>query len=279
VKIWIILALAGAMTPAAVTAIPATPAYDDYAAVLSAYVSDDGLVDYAGLAAHPERLDAFLASTADMTRDRYESWDKPDRMAYWLNAYNALTLKTIADHYPIRPAPGRTSYPPNSIRQIPGVWDGVRFTVMRLTMTLNAIEHDILRKEFDDPRIHVALVCGAMSCPPLRREPYRGASLDQQLDDQARRFVGDLRSFLVDREKGEVWASSIFQWYAEDFLHGKILLDPKHPEATTRPMIEKAAVLAFVPKYVSEADADYLRTGSYRLLFFDYDWSLNERTK
>jgi len=279
VKIWSIVALAAALLPAAVAAAPGPPTYDDYAAVLSAYVGDDGLVDYAGLAAHPERLDVFLASAADLTRDEYDAWTKPDRMAFWLNMYNALTLKTIVDHYPIRPAPGRTSYPADSIRQIPGVWDRVRFRVMRQTMTLNAIEHDVLRKEFDDPRIHVALVCGAVSCPPLRREPYRGASLDEQLDDQARRFLGDVRNLQIDREKGEVWLSAIFQWYAEDFLHGKLPVDPEHPDATTRPMIEKAAMLAFVPKYVSPDDADYLQTGSYRLMFFDYDWSLNERMK
>jgi len=120
----------------------------------------------------------------------------------------------------VPPQPGRQKYPSNSIQQISGAWDRPRFVVMGEKRSLDEIEHKIIRAEFEEPRIHMALVCAAVSCPPLRREPYRGAGLDAQLDDQARRFFADLRNLLIDRERGEVWASRIIGWFADDFAPG-----------------------------------------------------------
>ncbi len=249
-----------------------TPSYDDYATVLTKFVNDDGLVDYAGLKADRESLDAFVKSIASLDRTLYESWTDNDKLAFWLNAYNALVLRTIVDNYPIQPQQGRSTYPANSIQQIPGIWDQKTYTVMGREQTLDKIENDVIRKEFHEPRIHMALVCGALSCPRLRREPYRGATLDAQLNDQARMFLSDLRNFFVDREHGEVWASSIFKWFVEDFAPGVF-------EHADRPTAQKKALLAFVPEYVPTEDADYLRTGTYVLQYFDYDWTLNEQVK
>jgi hypothetical protein len=277
--VWIATTVVGLLLPGRGAFAVEAPSYDDYASVLSAYVSDDGLVDYAELAAHREPLDAFLASVAYFEPDKYDTWKDSDKIAFWLNAYNALTLKTVIDQYPIKPAPGRSVYPADSIRQIPGVWDRKETVILQRPMTLNAIEHDVLRREFEEPRVHVALVCGALSCPPLRAEPYRGSSLDAQLDDQTRRFLSDVRNFHIDRDRGEVWVSQLFEWYAEDFLGGTIPVDREHPEAMSLPAVQKKALLAFVPGYVSAADAEYLRTATYRLLYVDYDWSLNEQQK
>jgi hypothetical protein len=243
-----------------------------FTGVLRDFVDESGLVDYAGLKANAARLDAVVAGIAQHDPAVYASWKESDRLAFWLNTYNALTLKLIADHYPIEPAPGRQKHPANSIQQIPNAWTGVRFSVMGKERTLDEIEHKIIRADFKEPRVHFALVCAALSCPPLRREPYVGEKLDAQLDDQARRFFSDLRNLHVDREKNEVWVSRIIQWFADDFAPGVM---EKHP----RDVAERKAVLAAVTPYVDAQAKAYLETGTYRVHFFEYDWTLNERTK
>ncbi|MHC4703653.1 MAG: DUF547 domain-containing protein, partial [Planctomycetota bacterium] len=149
--------------------------YSDYDSVLKAFVNDKAMVNYAGLKAKRRQLDEFAASMGKLTSEAYENWNDKDKVAFWLNAYNALTLKAIIDNYPIKSSFFRSRvYPKNSIRQIPGVWKKMTFKVMGKDLTLNHIEHEILRKKFDEPRIHMAMVCAAMGCPPLRYEPYRG---------------------------------------------------------------------------------------------------------
>jgi len=249
--------------------------YDDYAAVLEAYVNEAGLVDYKTLAKNRERLDAFAAAIAGLNRAVYDKWSDKQKTAFWINAYNALTLEAIVAHYPIRSSLARSVvYPKNSIRQIPGVWDKLRFTVMGRNMTLNDIEHGTLRKRFDEPRIHMALVCAAMGCPPLRREPYVAERLDAQLDDQARRFLGDPRKFRIDREKGRVYLSPIFKWFAGDFVkkHGT-------KEAFGGRSEPQRAVLHFISRYLSTKDKQYLRQANYSIKYLKYDWSLNQPAK
>ncbi len=199
------------------------------------------------------------------------SW--PAKVALWTNAYNALTLKAIIDHYPIKPGLiSGIAYPDDSIRQIPGVWDRLEFLVMDRRVTLNEIEHEILRPQFNEPRIHVALGCAAMGCPPLRPEPFTGERLDEQLDDQTRRFLGNPRQFRIDRERGVVYLSSIFQWFGEDFI-------PTYApqEGFAGHSDKERTSLNFVSGYLPPEQAEYLRTGDYRIEYLDYDWSLNEQ--
>ena len=242
-----------------------------YSYFLERFVDGDGLVDYAGLKAVQGSLDAACTSF-DRDPRNYDSWGENDRMAFWLNAYNAFTLKLIVDHYPIQPSTGKAKYPKNSVRQIPGAWEQVKFKAMGRDVTLDEIEHKILRVEFHDPRIHMALVCGAMSCPKLRREPYRGDILDAQLDDQSRLFLSDLRKFHIDREANEVWASPIFEWFVVDFLPGATKNNP-------RDVAQQKSLTAFASKYVSAEDARYLEGGKYTVKYFEYDWTLNEQPK
>src|SRR4029434_9265868 len=133
----------------------------------------------------------------------------PQRIAFWINAYNAFTLRLILDHYPIA-----------SIRRIgwlPGAAFRERFIPMQglkgETISLDDIENGTLRSAFREPRIHFALVCAARSCPPLRREAYRGADLDRQLDDQARIFLRDATKNRVDAATRTLYLSSIFKWF------------------------------------------------------------------
>lgn len=261
---------------AAIPAVPAraragAPDYDDYAAVLSARVDSTGRVDYAGLAAHRGQLDAFVASLAALDSAQVASWSRDDRLAFWINAYNALALRLVVDHYPITKTPRVSAlYPANSIWQIPGAFTDVTFDVAGKTMSLDHIEKAVLHARFSDPRIHMALVCAARSCPPLRREPYRGDRLDRQFDDQARRFLADARNLAVDRARGVLHLSSIFDWFGDDFVarYGGDI--PRHGGA-------QAAVVRFVARYVDDADREFLLSGTYTIDYIEYDWTLNEQ--
>ena len=122
--------------------------YDDYASTLKDYVDDKEMVAYQNMKEHHKELDAFLLAISQLELETYKSWDDRAKVAFWINAYNALTLKVIVDHYPIKA--GLISglvYPANSIRQIPGVWDKIQFLVIGQKMTLNEIEHGILRSQ------------------------------------------------------------------------------------------------------------------------------------
>ena len=253
--------------------------YPPYTGLLMDVVDESGLVDYRGLMDNPGQLDpsartliSLVEGVATQAPAEYESWNESNKLAFWLNTYNVLTLKLIVDHYPIQPATGRQKYPANSIQQIPNAWTGVRFNVMGKEMTLDEIEHKIIRAQFKEPRVHFALVCAAMSCPPLRREEYLGPVLNEQLDDQARRFFADLRNLHVDREKNEVWVSRIIQWFADDFAPDAAQKDP-------RDVAERKAVLAAVTPFVDAETKAYLETATYTLHFFEYDWTLNEQAK
>ena len=243
-----------------------------YDFILGAYVDEDGLVDYSALKDRHPNPDDACGYFNEVDRRTYDAWEDKDRMAFWLNAYNAFTLKLVVDNYPIKPSEGKTRYPANSIRQIPGAWEHAKFKALGREVTLDEIEHKILRTEFHDPRIHMALVCAAMSCPQLRREPYQGDKLDAQLDDQARAFFSDLRKFQIDREANEVWVSPIFEWFIDDFLLDATKKYPRY-EA------QQKSLAAFASKYVSPEDAAYLRSGKYVVKYYEYDWMLNEQPK
>ncbi len=216
-----------------------------------------GLFDYKNLKASPRPLEDYLKGLETLVPAEYEAWPRAEKIAFWINAYNVFTIKAILDNYPIKSNwKASLRYPENSIRQIPGVWDSLKFRVMGLETTLGDIEHKILRKKFGDPRVHMALVCASLGCPELRAEAYTGAALDAQLDDQARKFLKTPAKFRIDREAGKVYLSPIFKWYSADF----------RPDAP-----------AFISRYVDETDSAYLKEGKFKVSYLDYDWSLNEQ--
>ena len=231
------------------------------ASVLEKYVNERGLVDYEGLQADRQALDAYNASLQLTSQESFDSWSEAEQIAFLINAYNSLTLKSIIDESPIK----------DSIKDIRGVWRFNKHGILGGEQTLNNIEHDILRKNYDEPRIHAALVCAAISCPYLRTEPFVGAELDAQLDDQVRIFLGQPDVFVVDRERGEVVLSSIFDWFTEDWA-ASFSLDEGFKGSG-----DERAVLNFISAYVDEADAEYLKTGDYRVRYADYDWALNRQ--
>lgn len=236
-----------------------------YARLLERFVDRQGLVDYRGLQQKPQDLKAYVAAIGAVEPARFASWRPSEQIAFLLNAYNALTLASIIEQEPIRA----------SIRDIPGVWKLKRHTVAGEGMTLDHIEHGILRKRYDEPRIHAALVCAAISCPPLRREPYGGEELNAQLDEQSRLWLTSPQGLVISRgaggEAGTVAISQIFQWFGDDW---------KRRYATTESFGrhgDQGAILNYISGYVSPADRAFLRSGDYRLTHLQYDWSLNQQ--
>ena len=231
-----------------------------------------GLVDYEALKNHPEDLTNYLQTVADVSNKEYGSWKDDEKVAFWINAYNALTWEAIIDHYPIQSSFLKSfRYPKNSIRQIDGVWDKLTFTVMGQKLTLEHIEHEILRKDFNEPRIHMALLCAALGCPPLREDAFIGDNRDRQLDDQSRRFLSNPEQFRMDKKFNVVHLSSIFDWFGDDFIKKyspSSGFDGKSPK--------EKAVLNFIRGYGTSDEQVYLKSGAYDVKYLKYDWTLNE---
>jgi hypothetical protein len=229
------------------------------------------MVNYRKLKAEPQKLRAFITELGNLDRKDFDKWSDNEKITFWLNAYNALTLKAIIDNYPIKSSFFKSRiYPKNSIRQIAGVWDKIKFWVMGQNLTLGHIEHKILRVKFDEPGIHVAMVCAAMGCPPLRNEPYSGDKLQEQLDDQARRFLANPAKFKIERTDNRIYLSPIFKWFAGDFINK---YSPQ--KRIGRHNKEQSAVLNFIASYL-DVQKDYVLTGKFKIKYLKYDWSLNE---
>ncbi len=224
--------------------------HSEYDALLKTYVKD-GAVNYAALKKDRKALDAYVDTSKTLIRIQFLQWSKDEQLAYLINLYNAATLQLIVDHYPVK-----------SIKDIgslfKGPWDQPVIQRFGETITLNDLEHEIIRKDYDEPRIHVALVCAAKSCPRLRSEAYTGADLERQLSE-------GMQGFLQDKEKNRLAAdgktlhlSSIFSWYGKDFTKkGNTLLD-------------------YLKPYMTEADQGVLKNNTVKLRYLPYDWSLNE---
>lgn len=254
------------------SAQPQPFSYDDYTAVLQ-QVDDQGLVNYDHLKQHPEALKHFQKALADLPAKTLKEWPKEKQLALWINAYNALTLVAIVEHYPIKPSALKSlKFPKNSIRQIDGVWDKLIFNVAGRKLTLNQIEHEIIRKEFKTPEIHLALVCAAVSCPSLRSEPYQAEKINTQFQDQVRHFVADPRKFKIDRSSNTVYLSKIFEWFADDFTER---FSPESGFAGHK--LAQCAVLNYLSRHLDPDDATYLQNQSYQIKYLDYDWTLNEQ--
>jgi len=219
------------------------------------YVVDDRWIDYESW-----HVDAHDVAALSNTVDAFEAIDPDalegdDRLAFWINVYNAVTVELILDHYPV-----------DSIKDIDGAgllgspWKLERVTIAGRPLTLDQIEHEIIRVEFDEPRIHFAVNCASVGCPPLASEPYVGARLDEQLEAATRRAMNDptwvdLSDCGGSYDDGAIRLTKLFDWFRDDFGGD-------------------AAVRNFIARY-RPADAFRLRNTNCDLEYVDYDWSLN----
>ena len=219
--------------------------HSGYDQLVADHVDSDGFVDYAGLADYEAKLDAYLDGLANATLDNL---GRDERLALLINAYNAFTLRLILDHFPI-----------GSIRDIPSAerWDAKRWVLAGETYSLDQIEHELIRPNFREPRIHFALVCAAIGCPPLRAEAYTGDRLEQQLEDQTRFTHGNERWLRYERGNATIELTSLYEWYAGDF------------EQVGGSVVEYAA------RYSEDLATDLAAGHVPTVRYLDYDWSLN----
>ena len=240
--------------------------YTIYNDLLTRHVREAG-VDYTALKADRSTLDRAVDALDAPPAHGAGEWTRAQQLAFWINAYNLFTLRAIVDHYPIRSS-WFTLAPRNSIRQIDGVWTDLRWRAGGRTVTLDDIEHRILRPVFKDARIHFAINCASVSCPPLARKPYQVDTLDAQLDDAARRFLASAEGVRVTGDTLHV--SSLFKWYGDDFVADYAPLVPGLRDSTER------AILGTIARYGPPETQARARDGRVRIAFLRYNWSLND---
>jgi hypothetical protein len=215
-----------------------------YAELLKKYVTN-GVVDYQGFKNEEDKLDRYLHV---LEKTDTKTLSRNEQFAFYINAYNAWTIKLILTAYPgIK-----------SIKDLGSLFGSPwKKKIVRIEgdiLSLDNVEHDILRPRFRDPRIHFAVNCASMSCPPLRSEPYRADILDDQLNEMAESFLNDSR---YNRLEGNtLFVSSIFDWYSEDFNDD---------------------IVGFFMKYAKGDLKEKLRSQKREIevQYLDYDWSLN----
>lgn len=242
--------------------------------LLKTYVSD-GLVDYQSLQDNEQELAAYEQVLGDVSPEAFDGWTQPQQLAFWINAYNAFTLRAIIDNYPIERGSFKGLFSPsNSILQIPGVWKDLEWRAAGRDITLDAIEHEVLRVEFNEPRIHFAIVCASISCPDLRPEAFMAESIDSQLAEQLQVFINNPdKGVAIDREDEEVSISKIFDWFGEDFA----VADNDESLFTDRSN-KRAGVLRYLVRQFPPGETrDYLLSDDFDVDYLDYDWNLNDQ--
>ncbi|HEY3383518.1 MAG TPA: DUF547 domain-containing protein [Vicinamibacterales bacterium] len=264
-----LLAVATALVSWSQPGIAAEPfdhEYTGYGRLLAAYVRD-GRVDYRSLAAERAALSAVARAFGEVAPDSEKAWTLDQRLAFWINTYNFFTLRAVLDHYPIRGG-WLSLYPRNSIRQIDGVWSKLTWRVAGRDLTLDDIEHRILRPVYREPRIHFAINCASLGCPPLRSSAYLAAQLEAQLDEAARTYLGSPQGAAV--EHSTLAVTSILKWYGADFVDRFARLGPAGRDA------KESAIVAVITTYGPARASALARTPGVKIRFLDYDWSLND---
>jgi hypothetical protein len=264
------LALAGPAAPLAQTPHQVDPLHSTYDQLLDMNVRD-GFVYYSAVRAERGRLDRYVASL-NVAPATYERWSREAKLAFWLNAYNAVVLQTVAHHYPIRgKAPG---YPAGSIRQIPGAFERTGHRLAGRVLSLDEIEKTIL-PEFRDPRVYLALGRGAAGSGRLRSEAYTSARLEAQLDAVRSEFVTHHAMFRIDRLAGQISVTPIISWREADFIEAYDA-GAEGPFGRRSPV--ERAILTFATPSLLRLERDFIDRNDFRIVFHDFDWRLNDLT-
>ncbi|WP_297335569.1 DUF547 domain-containing protein [Algoriphagus sp.] len=211
------------------------------------HVRPDGLVDYPGFIKDKVQLEKYLQLLSENAPDR-KTWTREEQLAYWINAYNAFTVKLISDNYPVESI--RDLGPKLKIPLIKDVWHYKFFKIGGEESSLDEIEHGILRKEFEEPRIHFAINCASISCPRLHNEAFVPEKINEQLDFVARQFINDPQRNKIAKDQIEL--SSIFSWFKGDFT-------------------KKGSLIDFLNQY-----SKVKISPNASIKHLDYNWSLNE---
>ncbi len=217
---------------------------------------------YAGMAADKAALKAYTDALSAVSKTAFDGFNKPQQMAFLINAYNAFTVELILTKYPDL----------KSIKDLGSVfsspWKPKFIALLGTKMSLDEIEHETLRAKgrYDDPRVHFAVNCASIGCPALREEAFVAERLEAQLDEQTQRFMSDRSRNRYSAAAGKVEVSKIFDWFGDDFKQG-------HKGIASLP--------AWIAKYANSltdapAEREALRGMKVPVAFLDYDWSLND---
>ena len=213
----------------------------------------DGLVNYKAIKVDPEVLNGYLDTLGKVEKATFNAWPEKERLTYLINLYNAATIKLIVDNYPVK-----------SIRDInkegAGPWKLNVVNLFGKKISLDALEHDIIRKNYNEPRIHFALVCAALGCPKLPNWAFVSLKLEQQLEARTKLYLADKSINYIDEGNKTIYLSSIFNWFAGDF---------KKTHST---------VLDFVKQYLPADEANKLNP-NFRVNYTEYDWNLNDSSR
>lgn len=222
--------------------------HDKFDQLLQKYVDNEGMVNYKGLQSNRDELKSYLSILENNAPQK--SWTRDQKLAYWINAYNAYTLDLILEHYPVK-----SIKEIGSTIKIPFVstaWDVKFINIDGEEYDLNNIEHGIIRKRFDEPRIHFALVCAAVSCPKLQNRAFLPEKLDEQLTKAAEEFLSNpTKNEIKNENKAKL--SKLFNWYGGDFKKNGTLIE-------------------YINKY-----APTQLSKNAKIDWMDYNWSLNEQ--
>jgi hypothetical protein len=231
----------------------------------------DGLVYYRALRSERGRLDRYIASLNTVS-SAYDGWSNEHKMAFWLNAYNAIVLQTVINHYPIHGA--SKNYPPDSIRQIPGGFEQAKHRVAGRSVTLDDIEKTILPR-FKEPRLYLALGRGAIGSGRLRSEAYTGDRIMKQLDDIQKEFVGEASMIKIDRAAGQIAVTPIVSWREADFVQAYDT--GATGQFAQRSPVERA-IVAFITPRLFPLEKEFVQKNEFRLTYLPFDWRLNDLT-
>ncbi len=217
--------------------------------VLKKYVDDKGLVDYNSIA----KDKGFSEYMQSLQTAEVEGLSRDGQLAFWINAYNAVTIDKVIK-----------TKPKKSVREtfVPGVWTGTKFFTSRKhivagkRLSQDDIEHEILRKQFNDPRIHFAIICASMGCPQLPRIAYTEENVQTRLEEETRKYLNSPRGTRIDRAENTLHVSKLFDWFGSDFIN------------------KSGSVLAFMQPYLHEEVRLFLERDPM-ISYLEYDWALN----
>jgi hypothetical protein len=217
--------------------------------VLKSYVDDQGLVDYNGISGDQN----FLVYMQSLETAKVEELSPNGQLAFWINAYNAVTIDKVIKKKPKK-----------SVREtgFPGLWTSKKFftspehTVANRRLSPDDIEHEILRKQFKDPRIHFALICASRGCPPLPSVAYTEANVQTRLEEETKNYLNSARGTRIDRSTNTLYVSKLFDWFADDFIQ------------------KSGSITAFMRPYLDEELLSFL-DGKPKISYLKYDWALN----
>ena len=217
--------------------------------ILKTHVNDQGLVDYNGIAGD-QSFKGYMESLETAPAD---SMSRDAQLAFWINAYNAVTIDKVIKWKPKK-----------SVREtfVPGIWTGTKFfttrehTVAGRLLSQDDIEHEILRKQLKESRIHFAIICASSGCPPLPRFAYTEANVQTKLEEETRKYLNSKRGTRIDSAKNRLYLSKLFDWFAGDFEY------------------TSGSVLDFIKPYLSENALAFVEQKP-KIKWIEYNWALN----